>query len=130
MRNGSPSKFLSVKIKKKLKYEELCEDIGKALDFKQKQNIRIFKSGAVEVLENEIMYIRDGDLLYISKGEDFDDSSNFAEYTISRTLGQGGYGKVYQAVNRLSGENVAIKMLDRNKVSKKAFFFFYIYKGI
>lgn len=55
-------------------------------------------------------------MIYISKGEDFDDSSNFAVYKKISELGKGGYGIVYYAQNTLNNEHVAIKMLDRTKV--------------
>ena len=43
-----------------------------------------------------------------------------------KILGEGGYGKVYEAKNRLTKERVAIKMIDRTKISKKVkVFIFY-----
>ncbi len=39
--------------------------------------------------------------MYISKGEEFDESSNFAIYKVIESLGEGGYGKVFKAENPL-----------------------------
>lgn len=38
-------------------------------------------------------------------------------------LGEGGFGKVFMAKNRLNKEKVAIKLIDRNKMSKLIFYF-------
>jgi serine/threonine protein kinase len=48
-------------------------------------------------------------MLYVSRGEEYDDGSVLAEYKIIRELGQGGFGTVYEAKHRLTKEKVAIK---------------------
>mmetsp|Transcript_3665 Transcript_3665/g.10707 ORF Transcript_3665/g.10707 Transcript_3665/m.10707 type:complete len:94 (+) Transcript_3665:122-403(+) len=42
------------------------------------------------------------------------------KYEIGRTLGEGTFGKVKFAVNTETGEKVAIKILDKEKVAKQA----------
>jgi MAP/microtubule affinity-regulating kinase len=119
VRNGNPTKIYPAKLKRNMNHEQICDEIARALDLKSNKNIRIFRHGGVEVMEDETKYLIDGDMLYISRGEDFDDSSNFAVYQVTRTLGQGGYGKVVEATHALTKECVAIKLLDRKKISKK-----------
>jgi serine/threonine protein kinase len=53
--------------------------------------------------------------LYISRGEEFDEGSHFAEYKLLSELGQGGFGKVFEAKHRISKEKVAIKIAENNK---------------
>ena len=53
------------------------------------------------------------DLVYLAaKGEDFNYSSVLADYDIKEVLGEGGFGKVYLAINRETNEKVAIKFMD------------------
>lgn len=53
------------------------------------------------------------DLIYLAaKGEDFNYSSVLGDYDIKDVLGEGGFGKVYLAIDRVSGEKVAIKFMD------------------
>ena len=47
----------------------------------------MFKTGGVEVFNEDIEYIKDGDILFFSFGDDFDESSNFALYKLLRCLG-------------------------------------------
>ena len=63
----------------------------------------------------EVEYIKDHEILYISKGEEIDESSHFAEYKLVRELGQGGFGKVYEAKHRMTKEKVAIKIAESTK---------------
>lgn len=80
--------------------------------------MRVFKAGGVEIFNEDVQYIKDGDILFASFGEDFDESSNFALYKMIRSLGEGGYGKVFEAKNRLTKEKVAIKLIDCSKICK------------
>lgn len=59
------------------------------------------------------MMLNSNDVVYLApKGEDFDYSSVLADYERKEVLGEGGFGKVYLATNRETGENVAIKFMD------------------
>lgn len=73
--------------------------ILKSLDFKKslKNKIRIFKNQGVEITNSFKDYIKDKDILYVSKGSDFDESSVFANYKLNKIIGEGGFGKVYLA---------------------------------
>lgn len=41
-------------------------------------------------------------------------------YKIGKTLGQGSFGKVKLAVHKTTGHNVAIKILNREKIKQMA----------
>jgi len=62
-----------------------------------------------------VEYLKEHEILYVSKGEEFDEGSHFAEYKLIREIGQGGFGKVYEAKHRISKEKVAIKIAESNR---------------
>lgn len=41
------------------------------------------------------------------------------KYVILRTLGKGSFGKVKEAIHVLSGEKIAIKILEKQKIKKE-----------
>ena len=40
------------------------------------------------------------------------------KYIIMRTLGKGSFGKVKEAIHVMSGEKIAIKILEKQKIKK------------
>ena len=79
--------------------------------------MRIFKLGGIEIFDEDIQYIKNNEILYISEGEEFDESSNFIIYKILRVLGEGGFGKVFEAKHRITKQRVAIKIIEGSKIS-------------
>jgi serine/threonine protein kinase len=78
-----------------------------------KSECRLFDKEGVELFEADMRMLNSGDVVYISsKGEDFNYNSVLSEYDLKEVLGEGGFGKVYLAVERVSGEKVAIKFMD------------------
>lgn len=106
-------------IKEHINFEELAESICESIEVSKREapNIRVFKTGGVEVFNEDVQYIKNNDILYVSFGDEFDESSNFAVFKLNRCLGEGGYGRVFEAKNRISKERVAIKMIDCSKIS-------------
>lgn len=49
-----------------------------------------------------------------------DSSSAVTQYLLGKTLGQGTFGKVKQGTHILTGEKVAIKILEKSKIKDKA----------
>jgi serine/threonine protein kinase len=65
------------------------------------------------LFEDDLIMLKSKDVIYIAtKGEDFDYSSVLNDYDRKDILGEGGYGKVYYAIQRETGEKVAIKFMD------------------
>lgn len=65
------------------------------------------------MFEDDLIMLKSKDVIYIAtKGEDFDYSSVLNDYDRKDILGEGGYGKVYYAIQRETGEKVAIKFMD------------------
>ncbi|KAL4455014.1 hypothetical protein ABPG74_006396 [Tetrahymena malaccensis] len=118
VKNGDPSQMTSCLVKEYINFEQLAETICESIDVSKReaQNIRVFKTGGIEVFNEDVQYIKNNDILYISFGEEFDESSNFAVFKLLRCLGEGGYGRVFEARNRISKEKVAIKMIDSSKI--------------
>lgn len=50
--------------------------------------------------------------------KDEEDKTN-KKYIIMRTLGKGSFGKVKEAIHVLSGEKIAIKILEKQKIKKE-----------
>lgn len=74
---------------------------------------RLFDKEGVELFEADLMMLNNDDVVYLAaKGEDFNYSSVLGDYNLDKVLGEGGFGKVYLATNRETGENVAIKFMD------------------
>jgi hypothetical protein len=44
------------------------------------RKIRIFKIHGIEVFEEDMAFIKNNEILYISEGDDYDETSNFAIY--------------------------------------------------
>lgn len=70
----------------------------------------------MEIYEEDIPFLLDRDILYVSKGEDFNIKTYYSEYEIIKHLGQGGFGKVVLGVHKKTKEKVAIKI---TQVSRK-----------
>lgn len=104
VQNGNPTEMKSCILKKHINFDELAEIICEKMEISRRgaTKIRIFKTGGVEVFNEDVQYIKEGDILFVSFGDEFDDSSNFAVFKMKECLGQGGYGKVYEAKNRLT----------------------------
>lgn len=58
--------------------------------------------------------------MYASRGEEFDPGSCFAEYEVLRLLGEGGFGKVFLARHKQSGEQFAIKVIKTENIGSAA----------
>lgn len=73
----------------------------------------MFDKEGIELFEADLPMLNVDDLVYLAaKGEDFNYSSVLADYDIKEVLGEGGFGKVYLAINRETNEKVAIKFMD------------------
>ena len=60
-----------------------------------------------------MIFLRDGEMIYFDyKGHGFDLSQIIDQYDLLNMLGEGGFGRVYRARHRETGELVAIKFMD------------------
>lgn len=94
-------------------FSEFKKEICKVMKQSYHSSSRLYDKEGVELFEADLMMLNKGDIIYLAaKGEDFDYSSILADYERKEVLGEGGFGKVYLATNRETGENVAIKFMD------------------
>lgn len=70
--NGKPNDIQKIKLKDRINFDQVKKTIMEALDYKSYKKIRIFKQGGVELYEEDVEFIHNNEMLYISKGEDFD----------------------------------------------------------
>lgn len=47
-----------------------------------------------------------------AKGEQFDHSAFLDDYIMGDEIGEGGFGKVFKATHKVTGENVAVKYMN------------------
>ena len=73
-------------------------------------DLRLFNQQGLELFEQDLQFIKTGDILYVSKGEDFDILTYYDEYQIVKELGEGGFGSVVLGIHKKTQEKVAIKI--------------------
>ena len=92
------------------KMPHLKKKINEAFSFGINYNeVRIFNDEGLELYDEDFEFLKDGDELYASRGDDFDHATYYSQYDIKQTLGFGGFGKVVLGVHCKTGEKVAIK---------------------
>ncbi|KAM3134618.1 hypothetical protein pb186bvf_013260 [Paramecium bursaria] len=81
------------------------------------QKLRLFNSEGVEQMDDDLDFLKTGSILFASKGEEFDQSFQLAEYEIIQEIGEGGFGKVVLGQHKQTHERVAIKMVKANMIT-------------
>ena len=71
----------------------------------------------MEIYEEDIPFLKHEEVLYVSKGEDFNVNTYYSEYEIIKYLGQGGFGKVVLGRHKKTKELVAIKIIQVRLIS-------------
>ena len=93
--------------------EQLLELIKTQLRYKKTSNSRIYSQQGIQLHDDDVLYIRDGDTLYYDyKGRDFDSTQIIDQYQKEDLLGQGGFGRVYRGRHKETGQLVALKYID------------------
>ena len=96
----------------------LLEHIAKKFNFKPNDipKLRLFNNEGLEIFEEDLQFLKDKNVLYVSKGDDFNFNTFYSEYNISKVLGQGGFGKVYLGIHKKTKQKVAIKITNTNGI--------------
>lgn len=79
--------------------------------------VRVFTNEGAEIFAEDLEYLGTSSQLYISRGEEFDQMSQFSEYDILATLGEGGFGKVVLGEHSNTKDKVAIKIVKTGAIS-------------
>ena len=74
------------------------------------QDIRCFNLEGQELCEEDFEFLKNDEVIYCSRGEQFDHSTYYSDYEITKTIGSGGFGKVVLGIHKQNGEKVAIKV--------------------
>ena len=83
------------------------------LHYKRCSKSKIYSQQGIELQNDDVSYLRDGETLYYDyKGREFDPTQIIDQYNKEELLGEGGFGKVYKGKNKESGQYVAIKTID------------------
>lgn len=92
-------------------FESFLERLARGLRLKTARGsqLRLYNYNGMELFQPDLGYIKDKEVLFLSSGEDFDAKSFTSEYETIKSLGAGGFGRVVLAVNKLTGQQVAIK---------------------
>jgi serine/threonine protein kinase len=114
-RNGNFQLFYEMKLNTTTRFIEIRKTLDSRLE-KGFNTLRLFTNEGVEIMEDDIEFIKDGATLYASQGEDFDANSTFSEYEIVSELGEGGFGKVMLGVHKITKQKVAIKILKTHMI--------------
>lgn len=94
-------------------FSEFKREVARTLKVKYFEECRLFDKEGVELFEDDLVMLKNSDVIYLAvRGEDFDYSSVLNDYDRKDVLGEGGFGKVYYALHRETGEKVAIKFMD------------------
>ena len=67
-KNGDSISSWNYLLKPNIKWRDLSKDVAKIAAINNYKIIRIFKSNGIEILEDDIELIKNGEDLYISKG--------------------------------------------------------------
>lgn len=74
--------------------------------------MRIFTFTGMEILdENELSLVENNSYLFVSRGEPFDGRACLGAFHKIRLLGEGGFGRVYLAFNKMTKQEVAMKFI-------------------
>ena len=109
--NGSSDQnTLTFKLVKK---KSTFKDIARVLKYNQ---IRIYNSEGSEYFQEDLDFIQNNSVLYVSRGEEFDPASCLAEYEMLNLLGEGGFGKVFLARHKQTGQKYGIKIIKTENI--------------
>ncbi len=87
--------------------------IKSQLHYKKTPVSRIYSQQGIQLHDDDVLYLRDGETLYYDyKGRDFDSTQIVDQYAKETLLGQGGFGSVYRGRHKETGQLVALKYID------------------
>jgi len=91
-KNGDQSVAAEIKLRRNQKMSDIQREIEHKLHLKAAKQLRFFNQEGLEIFEDDLEYMKDGEVLFVSKGEDFDKASGISEYEVIERLGEGGFG--------------------------------------
>ena len=99
--------------------EQLFDLIRTQLHYKRTPRSCIYSQQGIKLHDDDVIYLRNGDTLYYDyKGREFEPTQIVDQYQKEDLLGQGGFGKVYKARHKETGQLVALKYIDLTDLCK------------
>lgn len=90
--------------------KEICRNYGCKDRYAK---ARLFTKKGVEIQKQDVEFLNDKDTLYVAlNGENFNNCAILDDFEMGWTLGQGGFGKVVLATDRVKKRKVAVKFID------------------
>lgn len=110
--NSTVCTDLVLRSNERLSFNSILETLNSKLGFHLNDisKLRLFNIEGMELYEEDLRFLKEGEVVYVSKGDDFNFQTYYSEYSIVRLLGQGGFGKVQLAVHKKTKQKVAIKI--------------------
>ena len=101
------------------KVSELMDLIAKDLHFKRTSKAKIYTQKGLELQDDDLEFLSNQQILYYDfNGGPFDNSQMVDLYEKQKLLGRGGFGSVYKAKHKETGQIVAIKYMNLTEYSK------------
>ncbi len=92
----------------KVIFERISQKMN--FSFSEMKKLRLFNSEGLEIYDEDVIFLQNKDILYISLGQDFKVNTYYSEYQMVKVLGQGGFGQVHLGVHKKTKQKVAIKV--------------------
>jgi len=109
--------------------DTFMRSITEATGLKRYNDAIIYSEDVLELEEDDIGYIKDGDTIYFEpEGKKFDSAQIIDQYEKLSLLGKGGFGLVYKVKHKKTDEIFAMKYIDFTENLKSAKMISEIYK--
>ncbi|CAG9334030.1 unnamed protein product [Blepharisma stoltei] len=109
--NGHLTQSCKIRIRPHMSVKDILSESSEKFNLHLKRSFKIFDSTGGEISDEDLDMLNPDEPLFLSRGEAFLRQSSMAIYEELKKLGQGGFGSVSLYKNKLTKEEVAIKVV-------------------